>query len=208
MDTLQRFPDDPGQRFLGENSTLSVIGQECGHRWLAFLEFRDGAASSQELLGRDEAHWSFFFDSDGSHMEGNDIEDQGGGVFRTVGAVQRYSALDQYGMGLRAASEVPTMFVVTGVTSGQSADDAPRTGVEIRGTRRDVRIGDIIAANGARRPDAASAPRVFRQAFLYLVAQASETSDELNKIERIRAAWENFFAASTEQRGTMITRLR
>jgi hypothetical protein len=208
MDTLQRFPDDPRQRFLGENTTLSVLGQECGHRWLAFLEFRDGGTNSKELLGRDEAHWSFFFDSDASHMEGNDIEDQGGGVFRTVGTVSRYSALDQYAMGLRSAAEVPAMFVVSGVTSGQSAEDAPRTGVEIRGTRKDVRMADIIAANGTRRPDSASAPRLFRQAWVYLVSQARETSDDLNKLERIRAAWEPFFNASTDGRGTMATRLR
>jgi hypothetical protein len=208
MDTLQRFPDDPRQRFIGENNTLSLLGQECGHRWLAFLEFRDGATNSQALLGRDEAHWSFFFDSDASHMEGNDIEDQGGGLFRTVGTVSRYSALDQYAMGLRAASEVPPMLVVTGVTSGQSADDAPRTGVEIRGTRKDVRIADIIAANGTRRPDAASAPRLFRQAILYLVSQARETSEDVSKLERIRAAWETFFTESTDGRGMMQTRLR
>jgi hypothetical protein len=208
MDTLQRFPDDPRQRFLGENNTLSLLGQECGHRWLAFLEFRDGAATSTELLGRDEAHWSFFFDSDASHMEGNDIEDVGNGVFRTVGTVSRYSALDQYAMGLRAVSEVPPMFVVTGVTSGQSAGDAPRTGVEIRGTRKDVRIADIVAAMGARRPDAAGAPKAFRQAFIYLVSQVRESSDDLNKLERIRAAWETFFTASTDGRGTMSARLR
>ena len=62
--------------------------------------------NSRALLGRDEAHWSFFFASDASVMEGNDIEDLGGGVFRTVGAVSRYSALDQYAMGLRAESSV------------------------------------------------------------------------------------------------------
>ena len=175
MDMLSRFPDDPGQRFLGENSTLSVMGQECGHRWLAFLEFRDGTANSTELLGRDEAHWSFFFDSDGSHMEGNDIEDLGNGVFRTVGAVSRYSALDQYAMGLRPPADVPPMFVVAKVTSGQNAEDAPKIGVEIRGTRKDVRIADIVAANGARRPDAATAPKVFRQAFIYLVGPTRES---------------------------------
>ena len=208
MDVLSRFPDDPRQRFLGENSTLSVMGQECGHRWLAFLEFKDGAANSKEILGRDEAHWSFFFDSDASHMEGNDIEDLGNGLFRTVAAVSRFSALDQYAMGLRAESEVPPMFLVTRVTSGQSADDAPKIGVEIRGARKDIRIADIVAANGARRPDSASAPKVFRQAFIYLVTQARESSDELNKLERIRGAWETFFSDSTEGRGTMIARLR
>jgi hypothetical protein len=141
-------------------------------------------------------------------MEGNDIEDLGNGVFRTVGAVSRYSALDQYAMGLRAESEVPPMFLVTRVTSGQAAEDAPKTGVEIRGTRKDIRIADIVAANGARRPDAASAPKVFRQAFIYLVSQTRESSDELNKIERIRAAWETFFSDSTDGRGTMISRVR
>ena len=208
MDLLSRYPDDPQQRFLGENSTLSVLGQEVGHRWLAFLDFKDGSINSTAILGRDEAHWSFFFDSDASHMEGNDIEDMGNGVFRTVGAVSRYSALDQYAMGLRAESDVPPMFLVSSVTSGQNPEDAPKVGVEIRGTRKDVRIADIVAANGARRPDAASAPKVFRQAFLYLVSQTRESSDELNKIERIRAAWETFFGESTAGRGTMIARLR
>jgi hypothetical protein len=209
MDMLQRFPDDPRERFLGENNTLSVMGQECGHRWLAFLEFRDGNINSKELLGRDEAHWSFFFDSDASNMEGNDIQDLGNGLFRTVGAVSRYSALDQYAMGLRAEAEVPPMFVVTRVTSGQSAADAPKIGVDIRGTRKDVRIADIVAANGPRRPEAASAPKVFRQAFIYLVSsQTPESSADLNKLERIRAAWETFYNDSTEGRGTMIARLR
>jgi hypothetical protein len=208
MDRLSSYPEDPAQPFLGENNALSVLGQECGHRWLAYLQFRNGATSSNDLLGRDEAHWSFFFDSDASHMEGNDIEDRGGGVFRTIGAVSRYSALDQYVMGLRAASEVPPMFLVTNVTSGGSKEDAPRIGVEIRGTRKDVRIEDIVAAMGARRPDAASAPKAFRQAWVYLVAQTRETTDELNKIERMRAAWERFFGDSTNGRGTMNARLR
>src|SRR4029078_4237634 len=156
MEMLQHFPNDPAQRFLGDENTLSLMGQECGHRWLAFLDFRDGSINSTELLGRDESHWSFLLASDASNMEGNDIEYGGNGVFRTIGAVSRYSALDQYAMGLRAASEVPPMFLVTSVTSGQAAEDAPKTGVEIHGTRKDIRIADIVAANGARRPDAAS----------------------------------------------------
>jgi hypothetical protein len=208
MDMLQHFPNDPRQRFLGENNTLSLMGQECGHRWLAFLDFRDGSINSTELLGRDESHWSFFFDSDASNMEGNDIEDVGNGVFRTIGAVSRYSALDQYAMGLRAASEVPPMFLVTRVTSGQNAGDAPRIGIEIRGARKDVTIADVVAANGARRPDSTTAQKTFRQAFIYLVSQAAESNDDLLKLEGIRSAWETYFSDSTERRGTMIARLR
>jgi len=66
----------------------------------------------KQLLGRDQAHWSFFLDSDASVMEGNDIEDKGGGRFETVGIAHGFSALDQYGMGLRAAAEVPPFFYV------------------------------------------------------------------------------------------------
>ncbi len=208
MDRLSLYPEDPAQPFLGENNTLSLLGQECGHRWLAYLEFKDGTSISKELLGRDEAHWSFFFDSDASHMEGNDIEDRGNGLFRTVGAVSRYSALDQYAMGLRAASDVPPMFVVTQVNSSGSASDAPRIGVDIRGTRKDVRIADVVAAMGSRSPDFATAPKAFREAWVYVVAQTRETSSELSKIERIRAAWEGFFGDSTGGRGTMNARLR
>jgi hypothetical protein len=129
-------------------------------------------------------------------------------VFRTVGAVSRYSALDQYAMGLRGASEVPPMFLVTAVTSGGSATAAPRIGVEIRGTRKDVTIADIVAANGPRRPDVTAAPKAFRQAFIYLVANTPETGDELLKLEGIRSTWETFFADSTDRRGTLSARLR
>lgn len=208
MDALSKFPDDPRQRFLGENNTLSILGQECGHRWLAYLEFRDGASSSQELLGRDQAHWSFFFDSDASHMEGNDIQEIGGGLFRTVGAVSRYSALDQYTMGLRAASEVPPMLLVTRVTTDQTAEDAPRIGVDIRGVRKDVRIEDIVAAMGARRPDASTAQKAFRQGFLFVVTQPRETVDDITKLERFRSAWETFFSDSTDRRGSVDARIR
>ena len=59
MDAIAKFPDDPTTRFLGENSTVSVMGQEVGHRWLAFLRFSDhNRQSSAALLGRDESHWS------------------------------------------------------------------------------------------------------------------------------------------------------
>ena len=87
MDALSKYPDDPRRKFHGENSTLSLLGHEVGHRWLAFLNFRDeNSQPSQALLGRDRAHWSFFFDSDASVLEGNDIVDHGGGSFSTRAA--------------------------------------------------------------------------------------------------------------------------
>ena len=159
MDWIGKYPEDPRQQFLGENSTLSVLGQEVGHRWLAFFEFRDHTGKRRPLLGRGDAHWSFFFDSDASVMEGNDIEDLGGGSFRTVGAVSRYSLLDQYAMGLVAPGQVPPFFYVQNpdqpVRRRARASRRPQIGVTFNGTRRDVLIQDIIAIHGPRVPSAA-----------------------------------------------------
>jgi hypothetical protein len=213
MDTIAKYPDDPMQVFLGENSTLSVLGHEVGHRWLAYLEFRDHTgAQSEALLGRDQVHWSFFMDSDASVMEGNDIEDLGGGSFRTTAAVQRYSRLDQYAMGLRTASEVPTFFYVenpVNVAGGRTAESAPRVGVTFNGTRRDVLIDDVIAINGPRVPSANDSPRVHRQAFVFVISRGRAVDNaQVEKIDRIRRAWETFFPQATEGRMQAVTALR
>ena len=213
MDFLGKYADDPRQKFLGENSTVSVLGQEVGHRWLAFMEFRDHTgARSQALLGRDDAHWSFFMDSDASVMEGNDIEALGGGAFRTADAVRRYNLLDQYAMGLIPADEVPTFFYVenpTNMSVTRTRESAPQAGVTFNGTRRDVDIEQIIAVLGPRVPSAEDSARVHRQAFVYITSagRAPEAS-QIEKLDRIRRAWEEFFLEATDGRMRAITTLR
>ena len=210
MDWVGKYPEDPAQKFLGENTTLSVLGQEVGHRWLSYLEFRDRTgARSDALLGRDQAHWSFFFDSDASVMEGNDIEDLGGGQFRTTDAVRRYSRLDQYAMGLVGPAAVPPFFYVESPVSSRTAESAPSIGVSFTGTRRDVLIEDVIAIHGARFPAVADSARTHRQAFI-LVVSAGRSTDaaQVAKVDRIRQQWETFFLQATEGRMTAITRLR
>ena len=213
MDWLGKYPDNPLSKFLGENNTLSLLGQESGHRWLAFLEFRDRSGSrSDALLGRDLAHWSFFFDSDASVMEGNDIEDLGGGAFRTTAAVRRYSALDQYAMGLLAPSQVPTFFYVenpANMSASRTRESAPEVGVTFNGTRRDVLIGDVIDVLGPRTPAAADAARLHRQAFIYLVSNG-KTADagQVSKLDAIRKAWETFFFQATDSRMRVLTTLQ
>ena len=213
MDWLGKYPDNPTQRFLGENNTLSLIGQEAGHRWLAFLEFRDHTGQrSDALLGRDLAHWSFFFDSDASVMEGNDIQDLGGGSFRTAAAVQRYSLLDQYAMGLIPDSAVPPFFYVespVNMSAVRTRESAPETGVTFNGTRRDVLIQDVIAIEGPRVPSAAESPKVHRQAFVYVpTAGRSADAGQISKLDQIRRAWETFFKQATDERMTAVTTLR
>ena len=210
MDWLGKYPEDPAAKFLGENNTLSVLGQEVGHRWLAYVRFRDRTGTrSDALLGRDLAHWSFFFDSDASVMEGNDIEDQGGGNFRTVDAVKRYSRLDQYIMGLIPPSAVPPFFYVESPNSPKIREDAPSIGVSFTGTRRDVLVNDVIAENGPRIPSSSDTSKIHRQAFIYVVSNGrTADSGQIAKLDRFRIQWETFFLQATEGRMTANTRLR
>ena len=213
MDSLGKYPDDPFEQVLGEYTTLGVLGQEVGHRWLAFMRFSDhNRQTSRALLGRGQAHWGFFFDSDASVMEGNDIEDLGGGSFRTVAAAERYSRLDQYAMGLRQDFEVPPFFYVDqpmNVVPSAGTSGPPQVGVTFNGTRRDVLIQDIIEVEGPRQPSADQSPRILRQAFIYLVGEG-RTADpaEVARLDRIRVAWEAFFSEATEGRMRAETRLR
>ena len=215
MDWVGKYPDNPAQKFLGENNTVGLLGQESGHRWLAFLEFRDrgnGIQRSDALLGRDLAHWSFFFDSDGSVMEGNDIEDLGGGSFRTVGAVQRYSLLDQYAMGLIPPSRVPPFFYVenpTNMSANRTAGSSPEVGVTFNGTKREILIQDILEVHGERSPSAADSARIHRQAFIFMVsAGRAQDAAAISKIDLIRRSWETFFLEATDRRMRAITALR
>jgi len=204
MDTIGKYPDDINQRFLGEDSALTVLAHEVGHRWLVNARFRDGATTSTELLGRDEVHWSFFVDTDGSYLEGNDITPEADGRFRTTGASLRYSAMDQYLMGMRDASEVAPFFFVRSPT-GTDTDPGqnPASGVAFGGTRKDVTVADVVAAIGDRNPRGAPWARPFREAFVYVTVGAPADPGNIAKVERIRAAWPAFFAQSVEGRGSV-----
>ncbi|MEZ5293737.1 MAG: hypothetical protein R2745_21815 [Vicinamibacterales bacterium] len=213
MDRILKYPQDPAQKFLGEDSVLSLLGQESGHRWLAFLQFIDhNRQRSNALLGRDDAHWSFFSDSDASVMEGNDIQDLGGGSFRTVGTVSRYSLLDQYAMGLIPPQQVPSFFYVeapVNVVPGRDKASSPETGVTFNGTRRDVLIQDVISAMGDRVPPSIDAPKVWRQAWIYIVRSGSTArTEDLATIDGWRTAWEAFFLQATDGRMRLDAKLR
>lgn len=212
MDRLGKYPEDPAALTLGENSTLAVLAHETGHRWLALMRFRDAnGQTSDMLLGRQRAHWNYFFDSDASVMEGNDIEALGGGAFRTIGAAQRYSRLDMYAMGLASPAEVPTFFYVDSPINVQPERDresAPRTGVTFNGTRRDVLLQDVIDVLGARQPSSAQSPRQHRQAFVYIISRGATPGADVQKLDRIRREWPAFFQRATEGRMTVETSLR
>jgi len=207
MGSLSRYPTDPNREFLGSNTTLDVLGQEAGHRWLAFLQFRDADGNpSDALLGRDAAHWSFLHNSYASDMEGNEWREDGGGRFTTVAATSRYSTLDQYAMGLVSAGEVDPIWFITG---GEDPSRGPQVGVVETGNRVDVAIDDILAVNGPRVPAVGKAPKAFTMAFV-IVGEAGQfpSPESIAKVDGIRAAWQDYFAAAVDFRGSVDTTLQ
>jgi hypothetical protein len=193
---------------------FEILAHEVGHRWLAYLRFRSGEQVGTALLGRGNLHWSFFHDTDASVMEGNAIEDRGGGRFETVDFARGYSALDQYAMGLRAAAEVAPFFYVDEPDDFRPnrpyrASSSPEAGVSFTGRPRIVRIEDVVAAMGPRVPDASRAPRMVRQAYILVGdAVAAPTEDRRAIVGRIRRRFEAYYSDATGGRGTVQTHLR
>jgi hypothetical protein len=213
MDGFSRYPDDPSQIFLGTNSTISVLGQETGHRFLAFTPWLDGSRASTTILGRDLAHWSFFFNSFGSVMEGNLIRDTGGPGnqrFMTIAATNTFSLLDQYLMGLVGKDAVPASFVVESPTGTSKLPSSnPSLGITFGGTRREISIDNIIGQNGERIPAVYQAPKISREAFVLLVPMGvTPTPAQTAKVQRIRDAWVDFYNQQTGGRGWSVTNLQ
>jgi len=114
MNGLQKYPsslsvDVPG---LPNYVTEDVLAHEFGHEWLAYVWVQTPGGPSTALLGRALQHWSFFFDSDGSVMEGPDWVRQGPDTFSSLPPIARYGPLDQYLMGLRGPGEVDSLIVI------------------------------------------------------------------------------------------------
>ncbi len=142
MGTLNGDFGSYGAYTLGLNSAMSIMGQEAGHRWLAFPAFlHPGGFLSADLLGRSFAHWSFFFnvevppeqfggDPRASSSEGNAIIDlgpeasagfpvpcdasAGESTFLTQPdeLIDGFTKLDQYFMGLLDAADVGSFWYV------------------------------------------------------------------------------------------------
>jgi len=209
MDRASKYTAAPSAKIFGEISTLGILAHETGHRWLARLMFRDAnRAISDQLLGRQRAHWSFFVDTDGSVMEGNEITELGGGRFQTAAATEKYSRLDLYAMGLATEAEVSPWFYLESPVASFDRDDPPLAGASITGTRRDVLIQDVVSALGPRVPAAADSPKLHRQAYVFVRRPtAFQDPQDLARIARIREQFGPFFSRATEDRMTVRTTL-
>ncbi len=190
-------------------SFLNVLGQEAEHEWGAFVRYQRTGLESDLILGRSFAHWSFYLETDGSVMEGNGWRDNGNGTFTTVRAFDNFSFVDQYVMGFRPAEEIPPFFLleIPGVTLDQRSQ-FPQLGTTVTATKSIVTINDIIGVEGPRIPDVSTSPKAFRQGYLYLLRRGTTASQQnLDKAERFRASWPDYFSDRTDGRGIFQTQL-
>ena len=88
------------------------------------------------------------------------------------------------------------------------SDSEPAIGVTCRDPGSTT-IDDVIAAEGPRNPAAAKAPHNFNMAFILVALADQLPSDEsIAKVDRIRAAWEPYFAGAVDGHGAVSTALR
>lgn len=118
MNDVNKFPADFNASYAGASSFFDVLGQEVEHQFGAYLSLdwtKDdgGRGDSSILLGRSGSHWSFWFDTDGSVMEGSKWRDEGDGTFFAVDPDGGFAPLDQYLWGFRPIEDVPPFFVIT-----------------------------------------------------------------------------------------------
>ncbi len=210
MNGLGLFPSDPYADISGDGfSTLDVICHEFGHRWLAYVLVDSVGTLSTALLGRAYQHWSFFFDSDSSYMEGCDWANPAPDSFYTDGIAATYGNLDLYLMGLRSKADTPSFFTINDETDYNPPGTyvpwtGPFVGLGCHARAYFWTVDNVEAANGVRVPDAASAPHNFRVAFVLVTARGTDpTSADLAKLGNLRALFPPTFATSTQGLGSI-----
>ncbi len=216
MGYTAQYPLDPNAlvpaRGTAGDTSLSILGHEAGHLFLAFVTVPDAFnPAAKPMLGRSNVHWSFFYNSEGSLLEGNKITDfaPSSPQFATTGEAQQYSPLDQYLMGFRTPDEVPDSFYVADPTIGGGNSRAPQFGLSFDGTKRFARTKDVIAVAGRRTPDSTVSQRHYRFAFVLISAKSSPaTADQVAQVEKYRSAFPDYYARVTGSRATAETTLR
>ncbi len=178
------------------DETVTTLNHELMHRFGTYVRFKnpDGTFNTG-LLGKDSAHWSYLLDCKGSLMYGSGWQDNGNGSFTATAVKSSFSPLDLYLMGMIDKSQVPPMLLIENGTIDKTK--LPQPGVTIAGTAKTVTIDNIIAAEGARIPPAATSPKRFNVGFAVLTRPGVPVGNALLAIETLRSAWAGKFAELT-----------
>lgn len=204
-----------------------VFGQEFGHRWGAFTDAElvvgEEVLDSKSLLGRDVAHWSYWFSTSNSPMEGVAWLDNGDGTWTTDHtATSTYSDLDMYLMGFWGPEQVGAQtFLQVSAEEQQRVGREPASSpdyfnctlsaadcvdVTVTATAVPFGVDAIIAAEGERVPAASESPREFRMGFIVLALNGDDVSDAaLDRVDQLRQTWEADWEEDVRQEADLIT---
>ncbi len=214
LGNIHQYPSNPAEEIPDTyTSLLQVLAHEVGHRWLSYISVLIDGRRDDRILGRDKTHWSFFLDSDGSYLEGNELFKRGANNFVTSKPFQAYSTLDLYLMGFLKPEEVSQTFLVEDARRFSpdfpfSAESSPEPTVNFQGSARTITIEDIIASNGKRVPDSVNSQKSFKHLFILIVKRESPArEDELSAIDLLRSRWESLFSDATRRIGEIDTRI-
>ncbi|MEM7157322.1 MAG: MYXO-CTERM sorting domain-containing protein [Myxococcota bacterium] len=204
-----------------DDARISLIfGQELGHAWASFVYYNQGMGWETNLLGRANAHWSFYMQTGGSPLQGHEWVDNGDGTFTAIPQdVFLFSDLDLYLMGLLPPEDVEPWFILENpfncVDSASKSGDCAPPGAflfeadtyTINATRRDVDVSDVISAEGMRVPAFPDAPDEFDVSFLFIKRPGEELSEsELESIDAVIERSIELFVVQTRGLGHVINR--
>jgi hypothetical protein len=223
MLNMKRLAERAGDTRAAWGDRLEVWGQESAHRWLVFMRFLDrrtGRASDQ-MLGRQCAHYSRFTEAQGSIEDGIWWKDNGNGTFTAQDSTERYGNLDLYGMGLLAADEVPSWFLIDEIpeykhpgcgTPYDMASSMRPQSRTVTGKRVDITIEDVIAVHGERRPSADDSQSYWREAnvVLTLPSETPTTPRAMliaDRVNRARPWWEDWNRGASLNRHVICTQI-
>lgn len=214
MNNIDVWPSpDPAARQLGKgNNFLTIMGQEAGHRWGAFMYFEDSMGNpSNMILGRSDAHWSYYVDVDHSSLEGGNWESTGANNYVCPTNINYFSEIDEYTFGLRTPEEVKDFYYISSAANDLANNRSvgtPLINATCSGTKIPVTIADVQGFQGPRTPLEPAENKDLRQGFVLLVQTGTvPTQAELDKVSGYRAAWEDYFEKSCDGRLTCNTSL-
>lgn len=170
----------------------SDLLHEVGHQWLAYF------SGTNLNLSRDSSHWSQFLDTatrDGGYVYyspngGNPFIDNKDGTFSLDSVTplpltsnHKFNSMELYLMGLLPASQVtPLILWETDQTQIQSG--------QMTGTKKIIKVEDIISQVGKRNPSFKDSQKDFGIAFI-LVPRKGEVFDSVS-IENAKRISEDF----------------
>jgi hypothetical protein len=184
------------------NQTLTVLSHELIRRFGAYVRYKllDNSLSTA-LLGKDNAHWSYLLDSQGSVMYGNGWKDNGDGSFTSTTTQNSYSQLDLYLMGMIPKEQVPSMLLINNPAIDKT--QLPALGATITGTASSISINDIVAAEGERIPNASTSQKQFNVGYILLVRHGDNIGQAAQTLEVVRKAFAGRFAEMTQGIGSI-----